>query len=176
MPVEMKSWRRRSARFIGGLALAGTGCTQPHAPDPSATVVPVTRLRAEPYSFTFYSGLVDPQRLIVRDAAGWQQVWSAIWRNQSPPPPLPNIDFAREMVAVVALGQRATGGFAILVDRAATSADGVTVLVRSIAPRPNCVVTQALTQPVDIARLPRTDGVVTFRDKAEEQACGLEGM
>jgi hypothetical protein len=78
------------------------------------------------------------------------------------------------MVAVVALGQRPTGGFAILIDSAETIAGGVTVLVRAIAPGPTCGVTQALTQPVDIARLPRTDTVVTFRDKAEEQACGLE--
>lgn len=175
MLVAMNSWCRWSARLSVGLALACSGCAQPHAPDPGAMVVPVTRFRAEPYSFTFYSGLVDTQRLIVRDATAWQQVWSAIWRNQSPTPPLPAIDFGRDMVAVVALGQRATGGFAILVDSAATSADGLTIVVRSIAPRPSCIVTQALTQPVDLARLRRIDGVVTFMDKAEEQTCGLGG-
>jgi hypothetical protein len=169
----MNCCRRRPARLIAILALTVSGCAQSHGPDPAATVVPVTRLRAEPYSFTFYSGLVEPQRLIVRDAATWQQVWSAIWRNQSPAPPQPNIDFGREMVAVAALGERPTGGFAILIDSAETTAGGVTVSVRTIVPGPGCGVTQALTQPVDIARLPRTDGAVTFKDKAEEQSCGI---
>jgi len=131
----------------------------------------VVRLRAEPYSFTFYSGLVEPQRLVVRDPATWSQVWATIWRNQSPTPPLPDHDFARDMLVVVALGQRSTGGYSILIDSAEATSDGVTVLVRAVVPGAGCGVTLALTQPVDIARLPRTDATVKFRDRTVQQFC-----
>ena len=164
-------WRQRASRLVVVLVVTAAGCSHVVAPDQPATVVPVVRLRAEPYSFTFYSGLVEPQRLVVRDPATWSQVWATIWRNQSPTPPLPDHDFARDMLVVVALGQRSTGGYSILIDSAEATSDGVTVLVRAVVPGAGCGVTLALTQPVDIARLPRTDATVKFRDRTVQQFC-----
>jgi protease stability complex PrcB-like protein len=142
------------------------GCTQPLAPDSAATPVPVVRLL-----FTSYSGLIEPQRLVVRDPAAWAEVWTAIWRSHSPLPELPQVDFAREMLVVVALGARPNGGYGILVDSAIATADDVDVWIRAISPGPSCVVTTAVSQPVDIARLPRSDGVLRFHDRTEERAC-----
>ena len=154
---------------LGGGALSCGG--QSVAPDPAKGPVPVVRLRAEPHSFTFYSGLTDRQRLVVRDAVTWTQVWDRIWHGRSPVPELPQIDFAGEMVVVAALGQRPTGGYDILVDSAEANQEGLTVRVRTISPGRTCMVTQALTQPVDIARLPRTEGAVRFEDRAEARVC-----
>jgi hypothetical protein len=147
------------------------GCSQPLAPDPAATPVPVVRLRAEPYSFTHYSGLIEPQRLVVRDPLAWAETWAVIWARHSPLPQLPQVDFAHEMLVVVALGERLTGGYGILVDSAVATTDHVDIWIRAISPGSGCAVTLALSQPVDIARLPRGEGVVRFHDRAEEHAC-----
>jgi hypothetical protein len=85
-------------------------------------------------------------------------------------PELPQVDFSREVVVVAALGQRPTGGFNILIESAAATRDGVTVSIRATAPGPGCGVTLALTQPVDIARMPRR-GAVQFHERADELAC-----
>jgi len=161
--------RPRSPLLFIALALGVVGCGQPLAPDPPATPVSVVRLRAEPYSFAYYSGLIEPQRLVVRDPAAWAEIWAAIWKRQSPLPELPQVDFAREMLVVVALGERPTGGYDILVDSAVATPDRLEIWIRAIASR--CGVTQALTQPVDIARLPRSEAVVRFHDRTEERAC-----
>jgi hypothetical protein len=156
---------------VFALLLVGLGCERTTALDPSNTAVPVLRLSSGPRSFTYYSGLIEPQRLVVRDQVTWAEAWAAIWRGHSPTPELPTVDFAREMLVIVALGERPTGGYTILVDSAATTTEGLTVWIRIMAPGSGCGVTTALSQPVDVARLPRSDGAVRFIDGAEVQAC-----
>lgn len=159
------------------LATSLVGCGQPEpmtpppaAPDPPGTPVPVARLRSEPFSYTFSSGLTDPQRLVIRDQVAWAAVWAAMWPDGSAQP-LPQVDFAREVLVVVALGQRPTGGYGILVDSATATPSGLSVRIRTISPGPRCAVTQSLTQPVDIARLPRSEAAVRFQDQGEVNAC-----
>ena len=55
--------------------------------------------------------------------------------------------------------------------RAAVSSIVRLVAVRTIAPGKGCVLTQALTQPVDIARVPRHEGQVDFEDRPEVRDC-----
>jgi len=105
-------------------------------------LVPIVRLRAEPYSYSYYSGLDNPERIIVRDPDSWQTLWVRINGTLSPLPPTPAVDFSREMLVVVALGARSSGGYGILVDGANESDNaGITVTVRSISPK-NCITTQ----------------------------------
>jgi hypothetical protein len=137
-------------------------------PGPS---IPVVRLRAEPYSFESNSGLNSSARLVVRDAAAWQSLWAQMYQGRGSVPALPDIDFSREMLIVVALGSRSSGGYGILIDGASGQGADVTIAVRSISPGQGCGVTAALTQPVDIARLPRRDGEVRFLERAEVRQC-----
>ena len=149
-------------------ACAGSDISQPPGPN-----VPMVRLRAEPYAFTFYSGLDRPERLVVRDPDTWQTVWSQIHSRQSPLPPLPAVDFSREMIVVAARGARGSGGYNILLAGASeAAANGTLVTVISRSPGRTCVVTGALTQPVDIARLPLRSGPVTFVEQTHVTSCG----
>lgn len=163
---------------VSAAALAA-GCRQASPAAPAATAehgalpqpVPVTRLRTEPYPLTFSSGLRAPQRSVVRDEGAWREAWAAIWSNHSPTPPLPAVDFTREMIIVVALGERRSGGYSILIDSAAVSDGGLVIWVHTISPGPRCVTTGALTQPVDAARLPQLPGRAEFRERAEVSDC-----
>ena len=167
----MRNHRLRSP-LLGAFSLAAIACsTTIDGPEGSETPVPVTRLRAEPYSFTYYSGLKAAERLVIRDEATWQTTWAAIWRNTTPGPALPAIDFEREMLVVAALGERSTGGFSIVVESASATGTALTVRIHSTAPGSSCLTTQAQTQPVDIARLPRIQGPVSFLDDASVVDC-----
>lgn len=141
-------------------------------PEPSGPLVPMTRLRAEPYSFTYYSGIKTFERLVVRDAAAWQTVWTQIHTGRTPVTPPPTVDFSREMIVVAAMGGRGSGGYGILLERATEDrADGIAITVLSTSPGSNCVVTLAVTAPVDIARLPLLAGPVRFYERSETTAC-----
>jgi hypothetical protein len=132
----------------------------------------MVRLRGDPYSFASSSGLDKPARIVVRDDVTWRALWSQIYLGSAPVPPLPAIDFSREMIVVVALGSRSTGGYGILLEDASADAkDGTAIAVRSMSPGPGCGVTLAFTQPVDIARLPLRQGEVRFVERAQVFDC-----
>lgn len=144
------------------LAVLVAGCSSTLNAPATHTPLTVTRLRGEPFSFTYASQLRQPERLVIRDQAAWIDAWASLWPALAPIPAPPNVDFNREMIVFVALGERPTGGYSILVDSAAANAAGVTVWIGSSSPGPHCGTTQAFTQPVDIARLPRIDAAVHF--------------
>jgi hypothetical protein len=108
---------------------------------------------------------------VVQDAEHWSTVWDQIWVNYSPVPAMPEIDFSREMLIVAALGTRPTGGYSIFVDSAYNRTDHLEVVVRTISPGAWCGGTQAFTQPVDIARLPRSSQPVHYRERSEVNQC-----
>lgn len=163
---------RRVTTILTTFAVGSLACgSAPGTPSEADVPITVTRLRPEPASFTYSSGLKEPRRIVVRDQAAWRDIWTSIWRGHSPEPPLPEIDFGREMVVVAALGERPTGGYSIFIDSASEGPAGVTIRIRSVSPGAGCVTTQALTQPVDIARLPRRDGALAFVERVETQEC-----
>jgi hypothetical protein len=153
------------------LALLAVGCSAPlDAPGPHAPLT-VTRLSAEPFSFTYFSQIRQPERLVIRDQVAWVNAWASLWPLGAPIAAPPNVDFDHEMIVLVALGERSTGGYSILVDSASTNADGVIVWVGTSSPGAHCVTTQAFTQPVDIAKLPRIDAPVRFVGTSKVSDC-----
>jgi len=156
---------------VAFVLVAGTGCsTFPEITDGNR--IPVTRFAAEPYSFTSNSGMFASERIVIRDVESWRAIWAEIFKGRSSAPELPQVNFAQEMVVVAALGSRSTGGFGILIDGANEAGNGATLIsVRTFSPGPRCGTTQAITTPVDLARLARRDGEVRFVDRAEVHTC-----
>jgi hypothetical protein len=154
--------------LAAGAPSCGAQLSGPGPVDPPASLA---RLRPEPYAFTLYSGLTDRERLVIRDEAAWAAVWQRIHQGTAAPPPLPSADFTREMLVVVALGQRSSGGHSILLESAEVAGDAMVVRVRTIAPGTGCGTTMALTQPVDIGRVRRREGTVRFDERTETRAC-----
>lgn len=162
-------------RFVGVLLIAAAplACsTVGLEPEPLGAELPLSRLRAEPYSFTFNSGLDAPARLVIRDRSEWQSVWNQMHARSSPQPTLPEFDFTRSMIVVAAMGSRSSGGYMILLEGANEDATGgVTIRVRSTSPRSNCVVTAAFTEPVDVASMPLHPGPVRFSERSVTTDC-----
>lgn len=156
--------------------LAGCAAASPVGGDASAdrqtggTPVPVTRLRPG-YTFTLNSGYTAPARQVVRTEGEWRAAWARLHETMAPQPALPEIDFAREMVIVAALGQRSNGGYAILVDSVYDAGSTLRAVVRRSSPGARCIVTASLTQPADVVRVPATARGVTFVDRDEVHDC-----
>jgi hypothetical protein len=49
-------------------------------------------------------------QLVIRDRESWEWFWKLHTHGMEPPPPLPKVNFAREMVIAVVLGYQTTGG------------------------------------------------------------------
>ncbi|HWH53346.1 MAG TPA: protease complex subunit PrcB family protein [Gemmatimonadaceae bacterium] len=133
--------------------------------------VPVDRLRDGDHAYTTYSGIADSTSVVVRDSATWRQLWTELTRPFVPPPPLPTIDFAREMIVVAALGSRPTAGYDIVIEGAARDSTGLEVAVRRTSPGAGCPVLAVVTQPVDLARVPTLAVVTRFRERTVVTPC-----
>ena len=121
-------------------------------------------------SFSTGGGIAEPLRLVVRDRDAWLDVWKRIHRpdpNRGPypePPPLPEIDFSREMIVVAGMGRRPSSAYAIVIDSAYERDDRLEVVVRSVENRKGCGAYMIIIAPVDIVRLPKTERSVVFRE------------
>ena len=131
----------------------------------------VERLRPDTSAFTNSSGIDEPGQYVLHDAAGWGDLWKRVHARSHPVPPLPEVDFSREMVAVAALGRRPSSGYAVWIGRAYREGSTTVIVVHTESPASGCVVLAAMTNPVDIARLPASDGPVEFRVESTIRDC-----
>ncbi len=133
--------------------------------------VVVSRLRDGATAYSPYAGIRDPMRAVIRDSTAWRELWDRINRPFVPTPALPPIDFEREMIVVAALGARPNAGYDIVIEGAEHDSAGLQILVRVAAPAPGCPVSTAMTQPIDLARVPVTDEPIRFRERDVVVSC-----
>jgi hypothetical protein len=76
------------------------------------------------------------------------------------------------MVVVAAMGREPSGGYDIVIEGATEDSSGIDVTVRRTIPGDRCFMSAAVTQPVDLARLPFSTKPVRFREREQSSACG----
>lgn len=129
---------------------------------PTATIAMV-RLAADSGTFAMNSGYETPATLVIRDSSAWAAAWNTIQMGVEPQPALPAVDFAKEMLVLVAIGQQPNGGHGVVITSSTyDSAGAVVVRAEHNAPGDNCMTSMALVQPVDLARVPQSDAAVRF--------------
>jgi hypothetical protein len=160
------------------VALLCVACRTSDAPasgfssDPHADPIPLIRFRTDSIAFEFSSGIGQAQNFVIKDAAAWNDLWQRIYATQTPVPPLPDVDFNTQMVVAAAIGGKPTGGYDVLLTGAARDTDGLVIALRATSPGAHCLVTQAFTQPIDIARLAKSGGDVRFEQTQQVVDCG----
>ncbi len=119
-----------------------------------------------------HSGIRFERMEIIRSAADFQNLWAAHFAPEVPTDPLPDVDFKRDMVVAVFLGQFRTGGYSAEIRSVTATGDTIVVDVVRSSPGAGCMRTQALTQPFVIAKVPRVDGAARFNVQDVATPCG----
>lgn len=152
----------------GGVNRQGSDVAEtPNAPNDS---VPLA-FREIPGARTQGSDLLEAGRVVIRDAAEWERYWAKIVAQVSPSPPVPPVDFDRQVVIAAAMGQRPSGGFTIAIDAVFLKGGTVHVVVKSVAPGPNCGVATVMTAPVVAVTIGRAEAPVRFVEQLETTQC-----
>lgn len=138
--------------FLGWLLAAG--CMSPSSPH---------KLTWRTLSRGLTSGISEPAQQVIRDEGTYLRLWAQhaadIPRVGLPPA----VDFQREMVVVVALGSRPTGGYLVEVVDAELRRRQLRLLVGETQPQPGTFQIQQTTQPYQIIALPAVAAHVDFR-------------
>ena len=117
------------------------------------------------------NGLIERTRAVIKDSSQWASLWHTLVKEQAPLPPLPRVDFAREMLIVVGAGARPSGGFTIMIDSVVASSGKLTAFVRENGPGPGCGAGLGLSTPAGLARLPRFDVPMEYSESRVRRAC-----
>lgn len=119
---------------------------------PAATAVSFTSLARGQQS-----GIQEPLVALITNKAAWSGHWRRHAAIFQPPPSPPPVDFSRESLIAVHLGERRTGGYGVRVTGVQQGPEGLLVTAVEERPGPGAIVTQALTQPYEIIRIPRVE-------------------
>jgi len=104
------------------------------------------------------SSASELRQVVVRDGAAWEKFWS----EHAPERPRPAVDFAREMVVGVFVGDRPTAGYTVEIFGYRESGDDVTVQYRETTPARGTVAAQVIVSPYHLAAIPKKTGKVSF--------------
>ncbi len=106
-----------------------------------------------------------PAFRLVRDEPELRSLWNRLQGAVLTLPPLPRVDFGRETILVVMMGQRPTGGYSVDVQGVTLEGGDLFVDVRLREPAPDAITTTALTSPWAMIRVLRGDvPAAWFRD------------
>ena len=118
-----------------------------------------------------YSGITDARSSVISDSAAWQAAWSDLSGGGMPVRSVPAVDFSAQSVLLVAMGSRPSGAYSISIDSLARWATRDTVFVTGTSPGSRCIVTAALTAPVEAVVTPWPVGAAAWRTTAVTQGC-----
>ena len=142
----------------------------PTKPEEPAASQP-TRLACLEFLGGQHSGIRTQQLRLARTEAEWLALWREHSSLQLPGPQLPQIDFEKQMVVAIFLGERRTSGFGIQLEtlRAQAASPGqpaaLQALARETRPDPDSLQMQVISAPFQMLLAPRTAGAATLRIK-----------
>jgi len=110
------------------------------------------------------SGIRDSLQTVIRNQDEWKALWKRHSSTDTNPSPALIIDFNREMVVGIFLGEKPTGGYEVEIVRAEQRDSSLYFYYREKIPSPGAMVTQALTQPFHLVKVPKYENLqVIFR-------------
>jgi hypothetical protein len=164
-------WSIAILAAIALVACRGGGDPPPLPPEPEPDPLAPLASSARLY-YDNSGGIADSIRMVVRDEAEWEDLWTRATSRQSSPPPRPQVDFGEEMVVAVGAG-RMTPQDRIQVDSAGyydeRTVDGAEeqyflVVVRTVQ---GCRRLDSDAFPLEIVKVPRFEGTVRWEERTE---------
>lgn len=143
--------------FLLALPLLAVACRGPAIPEE----LPITLLAQGQHSHQ-----IEQRFDWITGEADFTALWQAL-RPGDPPP----VDFESDGVIAVFMGERATGGHAIQVERVARRDQELLVDVVLQTPGPECMTTQALTQPYQLVLVPQAAPRAIFAARTAVNPC-----
>ena len=103
------------------------------------------------------SGIGVATNLVIKTRSEWEKHWKAHQGKAEPVVRAPAVDFGKEMVVAVTMGQKPTGGYAIKIQRAESTASSLKIFIEQRTPGPGALVTQAFTSPFHFVAVAKSE-------------------
>lgn len=108
------------------------------------------------------SGIREALQTVIRNRDEWNAFWKRHSSTDIHPALAQNLNFDREMVVGIFLGEKSTGGYEVEIVRAVQRDSALYFYYREESPPPGAMVTQALTQPFHLVKVAKYDSMQFF--------------
>ena len=130
----------------------------------ATNVKPAKQVSVQTIEMGSQSGVRESLAIVIRGQAEWEDLWQRHASIKANLPPAPVVDFTKETVVGVFLGEKPTGGYDIEIVRAERIDGTLLISFAEKGPQAGAILTQALTQPFHIVRVAiNGTGAVGFR-------------
>lgn len=145
----------------------GTPISITMLPEPKMTYAPIPLRSGGTREFPKINFPSDgPLQFVIRDRIQFTDFWKRAQIFATPGvgvPPMPEIDFSKNMLVAVVMGNKPTPGYQIIIDGACEVDGHLDVFMTSIDPT-ECSQIEGKSAAADIVILPRTDLPVVFHE------------
>lgn len=111
----------------------------------------------------FYGGMTDSKFIVIKEETTLNEIYKLINKSKLPGIKIPIINFEKETVLVLFLGEKSSGGYSIAVEHIISDNDKLNVGYKITSPKPGEMVTTVMTQPYCIIKIPKTLKEVVFK-------------
>jgi hypothetical protein len=109
------------------------------------------------------SGYQSASQTVIDNQEGWINLWQQHTSDTEPPPPVPQVDFTSYNVVAVFAGEKSTGGYSVEIVTVETrnfqtkDLPSLVIVVEYRQPQPEDFVTEAMTYPYHMIKIPQID-------------------
>lgn len=118
-----------------------------------------------------YSAVEDKREILLNNNEDFQKLMADVYKNLDQMPRIPVVDFNKNSVVAVFIGNRSNGGFMVAIDSITEGSKNLTVNITETTPGKNCMVTDAITRPFTLVKIPKTESKPVFRTKQIVKDC-----
>ncbi len=110
-------------------------------------------------------GFTTPQIRVIKEEQALREVYGQINKTRKPGFILPKVDFKKETVVAIFMGEKNTGGYAVNVTSVTHKSNTILVTVKETQPKANAMVITALTQPFCVIKINTETKNIIFEKK-----------
>lgn len=136
----------------GGIFLKYVSREKTETPNEAYQASPIAFTLIDQGSFSFEK---EKKEVIIDNSDDLKKLWEEIYSPQSIPENLPHVDFQKDIVIALFLGQRPTAGYVPEIVNVIDGSSEVIVVLREKSPPPDSLQAQVVTQPYAVYTLPR---------------------
>jgi cell division protein FtsI/penicillin-binding protein 2 len=102
----------------------------------------------------------EAKNVVITSEKQLQDVYAKINMTRRPGVPVPNIDFTKQIVLGIFLGEKSTAGYQITIDKIVQNKKNIDVYYKVISPKEQAAM--VITQPCVLASIPKQDLPINF--------------
>ncbi|MGE5329421.1 MAG: protease complex subunit PrcB family protein [Deltaproteobacteria bacterium] len=110
-----------------------------------------------------YCGINEPNNAVVQNKEKFEELWKLTNSGVYPVTAAPEIDFEKNTIVAVYMGQKPTGGYRIEITKIEENEQNVVVTVKETMAQGDSILTNVLTSPVHIVKIKKTDKQIIFK-------------